>query len=108
MASYRSQADGILIRHVLEHDYRWRKILDNAVNSFRSKLCLVIFTPLEAKTAEIAYNHDYAVPDISFCENEIVERFNDAPWTAERNLRTHTQYGVEHVFYVTRDASQSV
>src|SRR5438309_1438200 len=39
LASYRSQADGILIRHVLEHDYRWRKILDNAVNSFRSKLC---------------------------------------------------------------------
>ena len=102
LADYRSNADGILIRHVLEHDFRWRKILDNAVASFRSKLCLILFTPLAPRTSEIAYNHDYAVPDISFREEDITGRFGGARWTAQRNLRTDTQYGVEHIFYVSK------
>jgi hypothetical protein len=106
LANYRSEADGILIRHVLEHDYRWRKILDNAVVSFRSKMCLVLFTPLTAKTSEIAYNHDYAVPDIAFRQEDITSRFGLASWTAETNLHTDTQYGVEHIFYLTRPARE--
>ena len=102
LAAYRSEADGILIRHVLEHDYRWRKILDNAVASFRSRMCLILFTPLAAKTTEIAYDHDFAVPDISFREQDLTERFGSARWTIERDIPTDTQYGIEHLFYLTK------
>jgi hypothetical protein len=40
LADYRSEAEGILVRHVLEHNYEWESILQNAVSSFRKKMCL--------------------------------------------------------------------
>lgn len=46
---YRSSAEGIMMRHVLEHNYQWKKILLNAIYSFNKKICLVIFTPFSEK-----------------------------------------------------------
>lgn len=39
----RSDVDGILIRHVLEHNLDWRTILENALDSFRRRLVLCFF-----------------------------------------------------------------
>ena len=38
-------AEGLLIRHVLEHNHEWRLILANAIESFTKRLVLVVFTP---------------------------------------------------------------
>jgi hypothetical protein len=46
LCAYRSTAEGILLRHVLEHNPRWLTMLDNALASFTRKLCLILFTPL--------------------------------------------------------------
>lgn len=56
LLEYRSQADGILIRHVLEHNYDWPLILRNAVESFRRRMCLVFFLPLAPYTSMYAVN----------------------------------------------------
>ena len=45
LETYGSHADGIFMRQVLEHNYRWQPILDSALASFTLKMCLVIFTP---------------------------------------------------------------
>jgi hypothetical protein len=37
--------DSILMRHVLEHDWRWKEILRMAVSSFRDRMALVLFIP---------------------------------------------------------------
>jgi hypothetical protein len=47
---HRSSCDGILLRHVLEHDYDWHMILENAVRSFTKRLAVVFFMPLEPFT----------------------------------------------------------
>jgi hypothetical protein len=39
LASYRSHVPGIFVRYVLEHDYRWAQILDNAVAPFTELHC---------------------------------------------------------------------
>ncbi len=34
---YKSKPEGIFMRHVLEHNYEWEKILNNACGSFQKK-----------------------------------------------------------------------
>jgi hypothetical protein len=51
---YRSEVDGIFMRHVLEHNREWKRILKNALESARKKLVVVLFTPLmEGHTIDV-------------------------------------------------------
>ena len=102
LASYRSHVPGIFVRHVLEHDYRWAQILDNAVASFTERMVLVVFTPLADQTHEIAYNRNPGVPDLAFAGRDLTGRFHQATWRS-RTVRSRTQYGAETVFSLTRN-----
>jgi hypothetical protein len=97
LAHYRSRPDGILLRHVIEHDYRWREILDNAVASFKYRMMLVIFTPLAEETHEIAFTEELGVPDISFAAADLADRFGGATYTMV-TVQTKSQYGCETLF----------
>lgn len=106
LCRYHSTPDGILIRHVLDHNYDWAIILDNALASFQRKLCLVLFTPLTESTREIAHNavHGIDVPDLSFSTADIDARFVAAGvrFEAYTGIPTHTGYGAEHVWFAWR------
>lgn len=101
LATYRSDVPGVFMRHVLEHDYRWQAILDNAVASFRQRMVLVLFTPLVHETHELTFAPDPGVPDLAFKLADLTDRFGGARWRHE-TLQTATQYGVETVFYLDR------
>lgn len=45
LAAYTEPADGILLRHVLEHNDQWRTVLANALHACRYRLVVVTFTP---------------------------------------------------------------
>ncbi len=102
LASYRSGADAILLRHVLEHNPEWAKVLDNALGSFRRKLCIVLFTPFAEETKEIKYYRKMDVVDISFRKQDLISRFGANDWRLEQDLKTESLYGVEHVFYIQK------
>jgi hypothetical protein len=104
LTTYTSRVEGIVMRHVIEHNYSWKEVLDNAVNSFTRKFCLVLFTPFGPKTREVAHNRAWGVdvPDLSFCRADIEERFAGLRWELFDNIATDTQYGVEHVYLVWR------
>ena len=58
LVKYTSSCDGIFLRHVLEHNEGWEKILINALKSAKKKVCVINFVPLNKKgTIEL--------PDIS-------------------------------------------
>ncbi len=101
---YRSSVDGIMMRHVLEHNYDWRDVLSNAISSFQKKFCLILFTPFAESTHEIAYNgkHGVDVPDISFSREDIEEFFRDFNWKSEVDIKTRTGYRVEHIYYIEK------
>lgn len=40
-----SSADGILLRHVLEHNIMWQWVLQSAIRAANSRICLVFFLP---------------------------------------------------------------
>lgn len=104
LRTYRSKVDGIMMRHVLEHNYDWAAILLGAVSSFRKKFCLVLFTPFVETTHEIAHNkkHGVDVPDIAFNQKDIERFFKGLNWRLQDNIKTRTGYRVEHVYYVEK------
>ena len=107
LATYTSDVGGILLRHVLEHNQEWEKILDNAVSSFRQKLCIVLFTPFAERTTEIRSYWKKDIVDIAFRKDDLIKHFNQHLWRLEENLKTDTQYKVEHVFYIEKSSLEN-
>lgn len=104
LTEYASTVDCIFMRHVLEHNADWRRILANAVASFRSRMVLVIFTPFAEMTCQIATSTTLTsipVPDISFRKEDLTQCFAHLHYL-EESLATDTQYGVEHIFYIDK------
>jgi len=104
LCDYRSSVDGVMMRHVLEHNYQWKKILSNAVASARKKMCLVIFTPFQADgTKELAHNkpHGVDVPDLAFKKEDIEAFFAGCSFEC-KSLATASGYGVEHIYFITK------
>lgn len=100
LTTYKSNVEGILIRHVLEHNFEWKKILDNALNSCQKKMVLVVFTPFSEVTKQGADN-GHNIPDLFFRKEDLTDRWTGVSFT-EECLVTHTQYGVEHIFYINK------
>lgn len=101
LTEYRGVTDGILLRHVLEHNYEWAKILDNAVACALERLTVILFTPLAVTTHQIAYAEDPGVPDISFQLHDITDRLEGFMWNMTQ-VDTATQYGRETVITAER------
>lgn len=98
--------DGIFMRHILEHNHNWKPILQNALASFGKKFVLVFFTPLTTSpTKVLVENVEPPVPDISFCLYDILEFLKPYKFNVEE-VRTNTQYGVEHIFYIEHQTKQ--
>ncbi|MGH7348947.1 MAG: methyltransferase domain-containing protein [Candidatus Rokuibacteriota bacterium] len=104
LRQYRSEADCILMRHVLEHNTQWRDILTNAVNSFQKRMALIIFTPFVEETRSIDVDRWSGVPTIAFRKQDLTDLFQHLPYT-EEHLTTETEFKVEHIFYLTRPGS---
>jgi hypothetical protein len=47
LSTYRSDAPGVFMRHILEHNYDWREILQNALDSFRERMVLILYRPMQ-------------------------------------------------------------
>ena len=104
LRDYTSETDCIFMRHVLEHNVDWRRILANAMASFTKRMVLIIFTPFAHTTRVIATaTHVTAVPtpDISFRKEDLTDYFKPFNY-CEESFNTDTQYHTEHVFYIER------
>jgi hypothetical protein len=102
LVAYRSTVPGIFMRHILEHNRMWDRILDNALASFTERMVLILFTPEKATTGEIAWASEVGVPDIAFRLADITDRFReDVTYTVER-IASATEYGCETILLLER------
>ncbi len=99
LRTYKSTADCIFMRHVLEHTEDWNTILTNAIGSFQRRMALVIFTPFGDQTRQIAMWS--GIPDISFRKEDLTNCFRDLRFS-EESLLTNTQYGMERIFFIEK------
>lgn len=98
----RSKTDGLFMRGVIEHDWRWRDILDNAIASFQWRMCLVLFTPMAVDcTKQLKWIDELGVPDISFAMSDLLPYFDGIhmKWV---DIKSDTGYGGERVFYLEK------
>lgn len=78
LTSYRpvTKPEGILCRHVLEHNVEWRAILANLIESFTRRAVVVVyspFTPLGAPTTDLEDDESgLGVPTLSFNSEEFM------------------------------------
>ncbi len=97
-------ACGIFMRGVLEHDYRWEKILKNAVASFSYRMALVLFTPMiDRGSKEIGFTKELGVPDLSLGHNLIMSHFEPLAFCAWRDIESPgTAYGIERIYFLEK------
>jgi len=101
LTTYRSVCEGLILRHVLEHNYDWASILDNALASFTRRLCIILFTPLSDATYTLKTEPDYeGAPVISFRLEDILERIS---CDVEQETVAGSAYGVETILRCARD-----
>ena len=100
-SSYTSQTPGILLRHMIEHRYDFRSIMANANKSFTEVLVLILFTPMDRKTRELAWNSGEGLPLISFSHADVRSFFPECRVTW-KDIRSNTQFGHERVYTVRR------
>lgn len=102
LVEYRSTCDAVILRHVLEHEPRWADIVKNAAASARSAIAIVLFTPTQPSTRQIAWNDDPGVPDIGFNVADITTILEGWRCTVETIDSPRTQYEVETFIGATR------
>ena len=102
LVAYRSRVPGVFMRHVLEHNDEWARILDNAVASFTERMVLILFTPERAATEEIAFRPDIGVPDIAFRLADITDHFPPNVTYTVHRIPSATQYGGETIILLER------
>lgn len=101
LIQYRSRTPGLMLRHVLEHNHAWRKILHNAIESFYNRMVLVLFTPFSTDKT-ITLGGTELIPDLSLPRKELYKALFGLDWNSRENLLTQTQYGIEHIFFIEK------
>jgi hypothetical protein len=93
---------GVMLRHVLEHDWKWKKILSNAAASFGKVLVIILFTPWsDGETKDIAFDHpEIDCPDLAFSRAEFMAELKDFDVSEGPELKTKTVFGIERVITV--------
>ncbi len=107
LEEYTSRVDGIFLRHVLDHNFAWEQILENAIGSFVKRMVVVLFTPFGEKTRILREYPEWGgttrtMIDMSFRRQDLTRHFGELLWSSVDNIETPTQYGVEHVFYLEK------
>lgn len=101
---WQSDPDGIFMRHVLEHNWGWRDILENALVSFAKRMVLVTFTPFSA--GDSFPNRPAGDPylDLSINRTELTDMMGTL-LVRDEQLATDTQYRQEHMFFLSRESA---
>jgi hypothetical protein len=97
---------GVFMRHVLEHNYDWRVILERALDRFDRRMVLVMFTPFaEGPTHQLRPSDD-DYRDLSFNFDELTEPIrarSDLIFSHQTYTGRPIQYGQETIFRIERD-----
>lgn len=95
--------EGLLLRHVLEHNPDWRRVLENAVASFQKRMVLVLFTPDSGREEKVlAHVAAVNVNDLALPHADIEHAFRDCRVLDKKFFPTATGYGGETVWLVER------
>lgn len=111
----RPVCDGIMLRHVLDHNEQWTAVLHAALMHAVSRVCIVLFVPphdgpevdkVLLRSSESKW-WDAGIPDVAInpAALELCIRNHGFTFTKECLLSPGTGYGVENIYYCERESS---
>lgn len=77
LRNYKSKTEGIFMRHVLDHNPEWKLILNNALNSFTKKFCLIIGGKFRDETKIVNIIQDRGISNIEFKRSDIEQELKN-------------------------------
>lgn len=104
LATYREPSDGVFMRNVLEHNYDWATILDNALAAFRQRMALTVYTPWHdgpEPSSEILFEDAYGVPLLSFRRDALEARMAGVTYELH-DVEAGSYYGLDHVYLISK------
>jgi hypothetical protein len=108
LTTYRADppVPGLFMRHVLEHNWAWQQVLDNALASFAERMVLILFSPMAEATRPIP-DLDGAggveVPVMSFAHDDLTGRFGDeVRWGFQDIVSPQTWFRAERIYFLER------
>lgn len=100
LTKYVSNIDCVFIRHVFGHNWDWRLILKNALGSFQKRMVIIVFVPMEHKDRLITMSKK-DIPVLAISRIDFEEMLKGLKWRFEV-VRTHTQFWLEQIYYITK------
>ena len=108
LTKYTTEVDGIFMRHVAEHNYEWKKVLQNLFDSFTKKAFVAFYTPMNTTSDEaVLMNHSAGwddVPEISLPVS-VIEDMLQASGVKEYKSTTSKSscaYGEETLYFLEK------
>ena len=103
LLTYRSVTPGLFMRHVLEHNPDWQRVLDNALASFTQRMALVLYSPLSAdRTYNTMIDGKDGAPCFSFARQDLIERFGAIKYRLDEKIPGTVPFHFEHIFYLEK------
>lgn len=101
LTQYTSNVEGIFMRHVLEHNIEWYKILKNLMSSFTERAFISVFTPFTFGDSSILLKENEGsfkgIPDLALPMDLFMSQISN--YIVEYNMITSKSiYGVEYLF----------
>jgi hypothetical protein len=94
------------MRAVAEHNFKWKKILQNVLDSFTKKAFVAFFTPMSntelAEVIDMPAGYDN-IPDISI-PSKIWEKMikDSGAKFSKKEIKSDTSYNVETYYKISR------
>ena len=111
LVDYKCSCDAIFMKHVLEHNILWKKILLNFLDSFEKRAILIIYTPFSEKTKIIGetikginyYNNLVSVEKISFCKKDIIDIIQSCNISFKfEEIESNNEFKKDNIFYLQK------
>jgi hypothetical protein len=101
LREYHEPSDGILLRHVLEHNYDWPEILINALQAARKRLVIVLFLPMKKHTELYAITNG-GIPALNISESIFHSIVPNAPAPTVIQRDDGTVHKAEWIYVVDK------
>ena len=108
LSTYRSKVPKILMRHVLEHNWDWRDILENMLSSFTDCAVLILFLPPGEKDENVSgpdLGPNAVWPGLRLCQDDltkIMAAHSDIHVWAEDMTTDTPPFNYERIYFLEK------
>lgn len=106
LALFKTSTPKALMRHVLEHNWDWKEILENMLNCFTIRAVLILFIPLAHEEENLSLNGDFNWPTLALRGsdfNSILAAHKEITVRYEKIETQTPPFNFEGIYYLSKE-----